>query len=336
MSENKFCIYCGTPLENDWLFCKECGKPIQKNHVVEEVITDLDDNQETLDVVDTYDIEEETLEEVSEEIIYNHNRNHIVDLYNRVARRNSLRVFNIFLPIFLIMIINFSSITVGIGAIVLCLIAVGAILINNSYKRSTEILSLGTTKIELFEEGFIIEEKNEQLYERAIVNFEDIVNVEENDAIMIINTKFNRVYIIDKQSLKGELLIVRNKILKNAKTYNGAKIKQHQVAEGRYDYYPETKYTTTVTSAKEKSTLMMMIVIFSAVCLFALGVMFRMELLLLFIPIGIINLIYIKKLNNKIQGKFKIVGEKILTIILMCVQGLIGSLYLLEFIGSLL
>ena len=77
MSENKFCIYCGTPLENDWLFCKECGKPIPKDHVVEEVITDLDDNQEVLDVVETYDIEEEnSTEEVSEEIIYNHNRNH--------------------------------------------------------------------------------------------------------------------------------------------------------------------------------------------------------------------------------------------------------------------
>ena len=82
--------------------------------------------------------------------------------------------------------------------------------------------------------------------------------------------------------------------------------------------------------AKEKSLFYNSIVIFSLIVLFVIGVYIdNLMTLLLFVPIGIINLLYINKLNKKTQGKFKIVGEKVLTIIFTIASGLFGLLSLL-------
>lgn len=334
MSENKFCIYCGTPLESGWAFCKECGKKIKKEVVPhqEELVIEVENKEEIVETNEN--IEEIILEEpITEEMIYNHNRNHLADLYNKIAKRNSNGMFQIFLVVFLVIVgllaLNIWAIP-GVLIIICGILALSMIITNKSYKKTVDILSAGTSKIEIEENHFIIETNAESIYERSIINYEDVVNIEENDAIIVFGTKLNRVYVVDKQVLKEKLSMFRNNLLKNAKIYNGHQIKKEQIEQGKYDYYPETDYTISITKAKEKSLFYNSIVIFSLIVLFVIGVYIdNLMTLLLFVPIGIINLLYINKLNKKTQGKFKIVGEKVLTIIFTIASGLFGLLSLL-------
>lgn len=350
-NKNKFCIYCGTPLEEGWLFCKQCGKKVNileskpQEEIVEVSSSTIEDENETIELDYDEEVinEDETIvldEEFEEEIIYNHNRDDLVDLYNGLARRNSLTIFSIFLVTFLIIIASFTFklwLIAGIVITVCAFLALAIITTNKSYKKMIDALSNGSTKLEISGEGFVVEKTLENVYERATIKYEEVMNIEENANIMILTTKNNVVYAIDKKALGDKYLSFRNNCLRYVKVCNGQVIKEEQIALGRYDYCEETTDTICVMEAKTKAMRTSSYTIFTAAMLFIASMYFDMLfILLIFVPIGIVEIVYIKKLNKKIQNDFKIVGELIITILVTAILGSFGLLGLLATIQSVL
>ena len=134
-------------------------------------------------------------------------------------------------------------------------------------------------------------------------------------------------------AIKEELDTFRSKLLININIYNGVKIKKELIELGRYDYYPETKTTIGIMAAKEKSVHANILTLASFVIAFIIGFSFigKEWLVLAFLPVGIADFIYIIKLNKRVQGNFKIVGEKVIAIILIALTLFVG-LFSLSFL----
>ena len=314
-NKNKFCMYCGTPLDSDWSFCMKCGNKIQKEETpVKEVLED-----ETID---------NTIEEENEEMIYSVQRDHLVDLYNRIAKRNSITLVNLFLPLFILVILTVKATFLFLGILLLLggFLAITMIITNKSYKRTVDLLSLGLSKIEIYDDHFIIENKFEENFEHSVIKYEDILTLEENEQVFVFNTKMNKIYVVEKSVLKEELDAFRNKLLININIYNGVKIKKELIEQGRYDYYPETKTTISIMEAKEKSVHANILTLVSFVIAFiiAFSTTGKEWLVLVFLPVGIADFIYTIKLNKRVQGNFKIVGEKVIAIILIALTLYVG------------
>ena len=319
-NKNKFCMYCGTPLDSDWSFCMKCGNKIQKEETpVKEVLED-----ETID---------NTIEEENEEMIYSVQRDHLVDLYNRIAKRNSITLVNLFLPLFILVILTVKETFLFLGILLLLggFLAITMIITNKSYKRTVDLLSLGLSKIEIYDDYFIIENKFEENFEHSVIKYEDILTLEENEHVFVFNTKMNKIYVVEKSVLKEELDVFRSKLLININIYNGVKIKKELIEQGRYDYYPETKTTISIVAAKEKSVHANILTLVSFVIAFiiAFSTTGKEWLVLAFLPVGIADFIYTIKLNKRVQGNFKIVGEKVIAIVLTALTLFVGLFSLL-------
>ncbi len=331
-NKNKFCMYCGTPLDSDWSFCMKCGNKIQKEESpVKEV---LEDEEITPNIMEDETIDN-TIEEENEEMIYSVQRDHLVDLYNRMAKRNSITLVNLFLPLFILVILTVKATFLLLGILLLLggFLALTMIITNKSYKRTVDLLSLGLSKIEIYDDYFIIENKFEENFEHSFIKYEDILTLEENEHVFVFNTKMNKIYVVEKSVLKEELDTFRNKLLRNINIYNGVKIKKELIEQGRYDYYPETKTTISIMAAKEKSVhaSILTLVSFAIAFIIAFSSTGKEWLVLAFLPVGMADFIYNIKLNKRVQGNFKIVGEKVIAIVLTALTLFVG-LFSLSFL----
>lgn len=315
---------------------------VYNNQITEEAEEFLESN------IELENNSEELLDETINYIADNNNNNnnkitftiskqHINDYINNNSKKTSLLPFKVFLVAFLMVFIGHIYLEVLkiigiIGLFLAIVISIIVIMVNSQNKRQADVYNTDKQYEWLLdEEEFTVLEEEGTLSTKEIIRYADIVNLEETADFLIIVTKKNRAYFLDKEALGDKQTIIKNKILKVVKIYNNTPIKNEDLIRGKYDYPKKDSGQIPVIEGRRKvgDAFFYTIVIFSIIAIGIMGAKWPSSIILLFIPVGIIDLIYMIKLNKKIPAPFKPKKELICIFILLVLSLILGSLSLL-------
>lgn len=211
------------------------------------------------------------------------------------------------------------------------LLALITIVNYNTNKITKKHLLTGQVKVALYDNYFEIEEQYEKVYVSATVDYQEINTLNETDDMYSVTTKYNRMYLLDKEALGEQGTSFKEKVLNVANIYNGTKIKKSELEAGFYEYYPEdSKYLNKIKArSKAGNSLLYLSLTFMLMVMWGVNLEIDIFWILTFIPFGIVELIYLGYINKKLPKKGRLIMEKVLTILMLVYSLLIGCLGLL-------
>lgn len=313
---------------------EEIGQEIEENseEPIEEKFEDsqIASEEEIIDEAEV--VETDDIENVEEEnISFRANPTYIVDYFNKLSKRNSYIPFRIFLIIFLVftggLLVDEVFIYIGlIGIFFLIFFTIGIMKMNNQYSRYIKVLSKGESLVKVLENEIIIEEVSDRFQQKVALQYSDIVALEETEHLFIITTIYEQMHILDKKALEDKAIKFKNNVMPHIKTYNGQAVKKDEIVKGRYDFYEESSGTISVLEGKRKvsNTFFYVMTFFILLTIILVGFDLPLALAILFVPVGIIELIYIHKINKKMPKGYKIISEKVFSLIFTIYSGVIG------------
>lgn len=281
---------------------------------------------------------EETIlnEEEIMPITFNYQEDKLNKMITSEFRKYSILSFNSFLLSFVSLIMGllffrlflFLSILMMIITIILALVT----MINYyTTKIARKDLLTGYVKVALYDDYLKMEEQYEKVYISSTIDYQDIKILNENDDMYSVTTKYNRMYLLDKEALGEQGTAFKAKVLNNAIIYNDIKIKKSELEEGFYDYYSEGSQYISKIKARNKASNSLLYLVSTFMLTVMLGIHLKIDIfgILVFVPLEIIELIYLGQINKKLPKKGKLIMEKVFTIIMLVYSLLIGFLGLL-------
>ncbi len=282
---------------------------------------------------------EETIILNEEEIMpitFNYQEDKINKMITSEFRKYSILSFNSFLLSFVSLIMGllffrfflFLSVLMMIIAIILALVT----MINYyTTKIARKDLLTGYVKVTLYDDYLKMEEQYEKVYISSTIDYQDIKILNETDDMYSVTTKYNRMYLLDKEALGEQGIAFKTKVLNNAIIYNDIKIKKSELEEGFYDYYPEGSQYISKIKARNKASNSLLYLVSTFMLTVMLGIHLKIDIfwILVFVPLEIIELIYLGQINKKLPKKGKLIMEKVFTILMLVYSLLIGCLGLL-------
>lgn len=281
---------------------------------------------------------EETIlnEEEIMPITFNYQEDKLNKMITSEFRKYSILSFNSFLLSFVSLIMGllffrlflFLSILMMIITIILALVT----MINYyTTKIARKDLLTGYVKVALYDDYLKMEEQYEKVYISSTIDYQDIKILNENDDMYSVTTKYNRMYLLDKEALGEQGTAFKAKVLNNAIIYNDIKIKKSELEEGFYDYYSEGSQYISKIKARNKASNSLLYLVSTFMLTVMLGIHLKIDIfgILVFVPLEIIELIYLGQINKKLPKKGKLIMEKVFTIIMLVYSLLIGCLGLL-------
>lgn len=219
----------------------------------------------------------------------------------------------------------------GIMLVLSCLLAIVTIINHHNNVIIKKRLLGGEVKLVLNEDNFEFSAQYEKQYVSSIVNYEEINILTETDDIFSISTKDNLVYLIDKESLGEDVLSFKDKVLNNANIYNGMRINKRELSDGVYEYFEEGSKQLSKLQARNKASNSLLYVSLTFLLIVIVAVYLNVDFywMLTFVPIGIIELIYLARINKKLPKKGRLHTENILTILLLVSSLFVGCVGLL-------
>lgn len=269
-------------------------------------------------------------------IIYNYQEDKIDKMISSEVKKYSILSFNSFLIGFLALIAGLLITRIFMFLAVVMIIIAGLLalitIVNyNTNKIAKNRLLTGQVKVTLYDDYFEIEEQYEKVYILSTVDYQEINTLNETDDMYSVTTKYNRMYLLDKEALGNQGTSFKAKILNSANVYNDTKIKKSELEEGVYEYYPEGgKYLSKIKArSKAGNSLLYLALVFMLMIMLGVNLEIDIFWILIFIPFGIIELIYLGYINKKLPKKGRLIMEKVLTILMLVYSLLIGCLGLL-------
>lgn len=297
--------------------------------MVEEMFKDIDNEKVELD---------DEIEE-NQTIKFRYCEENVVEYYSLQTNRYVKGLIFIALISFIITILSivFLKPLVIVAVILLAITIIFAltiIVVRKNDKNVCQRLLTGEVSMSLEDDKFILEEKFPKMDTKIIIEYEDIIRLDETDNLYIITTKQNMMHIIIKEALQERVLEFKEKTLNFAQIYNNVKVKPHGYNLGYYNYYSKNDGRLTQIQAKEKISNSMFLVLAVFTTIIAFVIHFNLNLLWMacYLPFSIGELIYINLINKKLVKNERLFVEMILTIVTMVLvifAGMLGLMILL-------
>ncbi len=353
MNENKtkVCRHCGAELEDNALYCNECGEKVEDFMLNERINRYValeeefeDDNDEyiensnevdNIEYVENINNQETKTEGKNIVVTYDINPNSYKNYYENLSKKSGLSVFKFFLVAFVLALMGLLLVEVAgtIAVALLCITIVFGmfvIFLNISNKNRIDKIKEETINIEIKEEEMILKVKSERYEHMVKIYYRDIISLEETDDFFVVkDTEGNNILIEKKAFEETEIEAIKEKLIYNAKTYNGVVVKKEDLFKGRYVYYNQSDSKIGAVEAKKKAnnSSFYIVLIFTVLLLVTTGLKISYGFNLIAVPFGIAEIIYIHMINKKVDKRFKIKGENFIMwffTIFALIVGIIG------------